>query len=159
MEEEKDREEDRKYVLEVADAFNLRLVGSESYPWPGYLGAGCRAPPRLPTTTPGGRMLSKFKGRIWIDKAELQWVQVNLTAIDTLSFGWVLARIQKGAHLHAEQIRVNDEVWLPQHEQLQVDARLALLKSLREDVEQTYRDYRKFRTDSKVTIIGQHAEP
>ena len=37
-----------------------------------------------------------------------------------------------------ELTRVNDEVWLPKHVQLHVDARVALFKSYDEDVDQTY---------------------
>jgi hypothetical protein len=153
--EEKDREEDRKFVLEVADAFNFRLIGSdaingrdawvlEADPRPGYEPKSREA-----------KILTKFKGRIWIDKIAEQWVKLDITAIDTISLGFVLARIHKGTHLVMELTRVNDEVWLPKRIQLHFDARLALLKSYDEDVEQTYRDYKKFRADSKITVIGE----
>jgi hypothetical protein len=52
-------------------------------------------------------------------------------------------------------IRVNDEVWLPKRVQLHFEARVALFKSYDDDVEQTYRDYKKFRTDSKMTVVGE----
>jgi hypothetical protein len=67
----------------------------------------------------------------------------------------VLARIHKGTHIIVEQTMVNDEVWLPKHVQLHFDARVALFKSFNEDVDQTYRDYKKFRTDTKMTVIGE----
>ena len=101
------------------------------------------------------RILNKFKGRIWIDKAEAQWVKLDITAIDTISVGFVLARIHKGTHVLIELTRVNDEVWLPKLVQLHFDARVALFKSYDEDVEQTYRDYKKFRTDTKITVVGE----
>jgi hypothetical protein len=50
--------------------------------------------------------------------------------------------------------RVNDEVWLPKHIQFHLDARVALFKNYIEDVEQTFRDYKKFRTDTKITVVG-----
>ncbi len=153
--EEKSREEDRKFVLEIADAFNFRLVGSEVFdgrdawvlegePRPGY------EPKRREA-----RILSKFKGRVWIDKAEAQWVKLDITAIDTISVGFVLARIHKGTRVLIELTRVNDEVWLPKLVQLHFDARVALFKSYDEDIEQTYRDYKKFRTDTKITVVGE----
>jgi hypothetical protein len=153
--EEKAREEDRKFVLEVADAFNFRLVGSEvldgrdtwvleGEPRPGY-------EPRQR----GAKILSKFKGRVWIDRADAQWVKLDLTAIDTISFGVVLARVHKGTHVVVELTRVNDEVWLPKHVQFRLDARVALLKNDREDIEQTFRDYKKFRTETKITVVGE----
>ena len=153
--EEKDREEARKFVLEVADAFNFHLVGSETVdghdawvldgePRPGYEPKSREA-----------KMLTKFKGRVWIDKAEAQWVKLDITAIDTISVGWVLARIHKGTCVQVEMTRVNDEVWLPKHLQAHVDMRVALFKGYDVDVDQTYRDYKKFRTTTKITVMGE----
>lgn len=153
--EEKAREEDRKFVLETADAFNFRLIGSEAVngrdawvlegePRPGY------APKER-----GAKILAKFKGRVWIDKNDDQWVKLDITAIDMISVGFVLARIHKGTRVVVELTLVNDEVWLPKHVQFHFDARVALLKSYDEDVEQTFRDYRKFRADSKISVVGE----
>jgi hypothetical protein len=57
-----------------------------------------------------------------------------------------------------EQTRVNDEVWLPQHVTAKIDARLALLKTFNTDIEQEYRDYKKFRTSSKIVSVGEVKE-
>jgi hypothetical protein len=138
-----------------ADAFNFRLIGSEAIagrdawvfegePHPGYEPKNRNA-----------KMLSKFKGRIWIDKADSQWVKLDVTAIDTLSIGFVLARIHKGTNFVVELTRVNDEVWLPKRVQAHLDARVALFKSYDEDIDLTYRDYKKFRTDTKITVVGE----
>lgn len=151
--EEKDREDGRKFMGEVADAFNFRLDdieqidGRETYvisaePRPGY------HPHSLET-----RFLTKVRFRAWIDKAELQWKKAEIQFIDTASFGLVLARLHKGTRAIIEQERVNGEVWLPQHVEVKIDARFALLKGLNMDFDTTYRDYRKFRTDSKL-IVG-----
>lgn len=153
--EEKEREDDRKFVLEVADAFNFRLVGSEvvdghdtwvldGEPRPGYEPKNRDA-----------KILTKFKGRIWIDKAEAEWMKLDITAIDTISVGWVFARIHKGTHVIVELTQVNDEVWLPKRVQIHVDVRLALFKNFDEDIDLAYRDYKKFRTDTKITVVGE----
>jgi hypothetical protein len=153
--EEKERQDERKFVLEIADAFTFRLVGSEvidgrdtwvieGEPRTGY------APKERST-----KIVSKFNGRVWIDKAELQWVKLDITAIDSISVGWFLARIHKGMHIVAEQTKINEEVWLPKHVAVRVDSRLALVKSYNEDVDETFRNYKKFRTESKITAIGE----
>jgi hypothetical protein len=153
--EEKEREEDRKFVLEIADAFNFRLVGSETLdgrdawvidaePRPGYQ-------PKERVT----KLLSKLKGRVWIDKADGQWARFDVTAIDSISVGLFIARISKGAHIVAEQTKINDEVWLPKHVALRIDIRLVLLKNYNEDVDLTFRDYKKFRTETKMTVVGE----
>ena len=52
---------------------------------------------------------------------------------------------------------MNHEVWLPKLLQFHFDARVALFKSHDDDVEQTYRDYKKFRTDMKITVVGEES--
>ena len=153
--EEKDKEEDRKFVLEVADAFNFRLVGSEGINGRDAWMLGGEPRPGYEPKSRQAKILTKFEGRIWIDKADEQWVKLDITAIDTVSIGFVLARIHKGTHLVIEMTRVNEEVWLPKRVQFHIDARVALFKNYDDDVEQTYRDYKKFRTDTKITVVGE----
>jgi len=153
--EEKDREDARKFVLEVADAYNFRLMGNElldgretwvldAEPRSGYQPKSREA-----------KVLPKLKGLIWIDKAEMQWKKFDVTTADTISFGLFLARVHKGTRIVFETNRINEEVWLPKHLSLHVDIRVALLKNFNEDLEQTYRDYKKFRTDTKFTVVGE----
>jgi len=80
--------------------------------------------------------------------------KMDVECLDTVSWGLFLARFHRGSHFMIEQTRVNDEVWLPRQLQFKVDLRLALLKSFRVDAEQTFRDYKKFRTDAKIVGIG-----
>ncbi len=152
--EEKSHEEDRKFVLEIADAFNFRLIGSEAVNGrDAWILEGAPRPGYEPKER-GAKILSKFRGRVWIDKIDDQWVKLDITAIDTISVGFVLARIHKGTRITVELTRINDEVWLPKHVQFHFDARVALFKSYDEDVEQTFRDYKRFRADSKISVIG-----
>jgi hypothetical protein len=142
-------------VLEIADAFSFRLVGSEVIDGrDAWVFDGEPRPDYQPKRREA-KMLSKFRGRVWIDKSDMQWVKLDMTAIDTLSIGLFLARVHKGTHLIMDLTRVNDEVWLPKSVQLHFDARVALFKSYDDDVQQTYSDYKKFRTDSKMTVVGE----
>jgi hypothetical protein len=157
-EEEKQREKSREFVSDVAEAYNFRLERSEllngrdawviaAEPRPGFEPRGKAA-----------KFLSKFHGRMWIDKNDMQLVKLDVEAMDTVSLGWVLARIHKGTRLIYEQIRVNDEVWLPGHLNFKLNARVALFKGYNEESEQTYRDYRKFRTGAKIVSVGETQE-
>ena len=157
-EEEKQRDKNREFVSDVAEAYNFRLVGSE-----GLNGRGAwviAAEPRAGFEPQGktARFLSKFHGRMWIDKSDMQLVKLDVEATDTVSMGWVLARVHKGTRLVYEQIRVNDEVWLPGHLNFKLDARIALFKGYNEEAERTYRDYRKFRTGARVVGVGEVRE-
>jgi hypothetical protein len=153
--EAKDREEGRQFEREVADAYNFTLLGSElvggrdawmisAEPRPGFV-------PHMKYAN----YLSKFHGRVWIDKTDLQLSKMDVEALDTVSWGLFLARIHKGSHFMIEQTRINDEVWLPRQVNLKFDVRLALLKGFNVDAEQTFRDYKKFRTDSKIIGVEQ----
>jgi hypothetical protein len=157
--EEKDREQNRQFVREVADAYNFTFVGIESLsgrdayvidgePRPGY-------EPHLKEA----KILPKFRFRAWIDKDESQWKKLDIQCIDTVSFGLFLARVHKGSRIIIEQTRINDEVWLPQHIAVKIDVRLALLKNFDVEDDITYRDYKKFRTDTKIVPIGEVQQP
>jgi hypothetical protein len=153
--EEKDREDGRKFVTEIADAYNFTLVGND--PVGGREAWVIDAQPR-PGFVPhmkDAKFLSKFRGRVWIDQQDLQLSKLDVVTIDTVSVGWVLARLQKGFHLVMEQTRVNDEVWLPEHITYKLDARVALFKNFNMDGELSYRDYKKFRTSSKIVGMSQ----
>jgi len=153
--EEKDREQGRQFVREVADAYNFRMAGIESLagrdtyvidaePRPGY-------EPHLKE----GKFLPKFRFRAWIDKDESQWKKLDIQCIDTVSLGLFLARVHKGSRIVIEQTRINDEVWLPQHINVKVDVRLALLKNFNVEDDITYRDYKKFRIGTKIVPLGE----
>ncbi|MGB2605731.1 MAG: hypothetical protein WBC78_19165 [Candidatus Sulfotelmatobacter sp.] len=156
--EVKDREEERKFVREVADAYNFNLVGTElvggreawvidGEPRPGFV-------PHMKES----KFLSKFRGRVWIDKNDLQLAKMDVECLDTISWGLFLARFHKGTRVMLEQTRVNDEVWLPLHLTAKIDVRLALLKNFDVDLEQTYRDYKKFRTTARIVSVGEVQE-
>lgn len=149
-EEEKDREEARQFVKEVADAYDFTLVGTE---WlDGRETYVINAEPRkgFEAKRKEAKILPKFRFRVWIDQAANQWVKLDAECIDTVSFGLFLARIHKGSRILIDTTRINDEVWLPQHVAVHVDVRLALLKNFNVEQDITYRDYKKFHAASKI---------
>jgi len=152
--EEKNREQGRKFVLEIADAYNFHLVGSETVGGDETWVLDAEPRPEYQPKSRETKFLTKVKGRLWVDKENAQWAKIDATMVDTISFGLFLARIHKGTHVLVEQTRINEEVWLPKHVAVHVDAKLALLKSIAADIDVTYRDYKKFRTDTKVTVVG-----
>ena len=153
--EEKDREDGRKFVLEVADAYNFRFRGTETLEGRETYVIDAEPRPGFQPKMKYANILPKFRFRAWIDKNDLQWSKLDALCIDTVSFGLFLARIHKGTRVLVEQTRVNDEVWLPKHLDVKVDARVALLKNFDVDVDTTYRDYRKFRTGTKIVGVGE----
>jgi hypothetical protein len=152
--EKKDREENREFVREVADAYAFKLVGTELVGGrEAWVIDGEPRPDFVPHMKES-RFLSKFRGRVWIDKNDLQLARMDVECLDTFSWGLFLARFHKGSRFMLEQTRVNEEVWLPLHVTAKIDVRLALLKNFDVDLEQTYRDYKKFRATAKIVGMG-----
>jgi len=153
--EARQREESRKFVSEVADSHEFTLVGTElvggreawvidGEPRPGY-----------EPKDKGAKFVSKFRGRLWIDKGDMHLSKMDIEAVDTASVGWILARLHKGTRVTYEQLRMSDEIWLPKHLTYKFDARVALFKGYNVDGEQTYRDYKKFGASSKIVGMGE----
>jgi len=151
--QDKDRAEQRRFLREVPEAFNLTLKGSEqlsgravwvidAQPKPGYKPKAKRAD-----------LLTKIRGKIWVDQMDYQWVKAEVEIIDAISVGLGLLRIAPGGTVRFEQTRVNDEVWLPLRVNVAANARLAYLKKLRAELDITYRNYRKFQTDSRIVEV------
>jgi hypothetical protein len=156
--EEKDREQGRQFVREVADAYNFRLAGIESLSGRDTYVIDGEPRPGYQAHLKEAKILPKFRFRAWIDKDESQWKKLDIECIDTVSFGLFLARFHKGSRIIIEQTRINDEVWLPQHVNVKVDVRLALLKDFNVEDDITYRDYKKFRIGTKIVPLGDASE-
>jgi hypothetical protein len=148
--EEKERIEDRRFLREIPDLYSFQLVGAakidgrdvwviDATPKPGYQ-------PRQSDARP----LLKIKGRIWIDRAEYQWVRLEAETTGTISYGVFLARLNPGAKLVFEQQRVNDQVWLPKREFTRGSGRVGLVKKIQMEEELTWNNYRRFEAESKI---------
>ncbi len=153
--EEKEREDGRKFVKEVADAYNFKLVGTEMVGGREAWVIDGEPRPGFEPHMKEAKFLSKFHGRVWVDKSDLQLSKMDVETLDTVSIGLFLARIHKGTRVTFEQTRINGEVWLPKQIDFKVNARVALLKGYNLDGEQTYSEYRKFRTSTKIVGMGE----
>src|SRR5580698_9995 len=151
---DKERLEEKKYLREFTDAFDFKVIGEEPVsgkptwilsvtPKVGYQPKDSQA-----------KMFTKLKGKVWIDKGEYHWVRAEGEAIDTLSFGFFLFRVAPGAYVSFEQVRVNQEVWLPSRISVRAEARIALLKKMHAEIDITYKEYKKFQADSKIVAAA-----
>lgn len=147
---ERKRRREREPLDEVPDAFDFRIAGEaqidgrdawivEGTPRPGYHARSSLA-----------KFFPKFRGRLWIDKADYQWVKTEAEATGNISWGLFIARLSKGARLNVQMTRVNDEVWLPKRIEVKASARLALVKKFNIEADTSFSNYRKFQVESRV---------
>ncbi|MGO4885114.1 MAG: hypothetical protein ACLP59_30475 [Bryobacteraceae bacterium] len=151
------RRKDREFLLQIPDAYDLRMQGEDRVdgrdvwviagtPKPGYRAHSSDA-----------KALLKIRGKIWIDKSNYQWVKVEAETTDTISFGLFLARMYPGAKLVFEQTPAGGDLWLPKRLYMKGAGRLGLIKKIAMDEEITWSNYRKFQVDSKITPLAPNA--
>jgi hypothetical protein len=148
--DDKDRAEERRYLREIPEAFHLTLQGTEQIGGRPVWVIGAQPRPGYKPKLKRAEILAHLRGKIWVDQTDYQWVKAEVEVIDPISFGLGLVKLAAGAALSFEQVRVNEEVWLPSRISVRADARLAYLRKLRAELDITYRDYQKFQADSRI---------
>ena len=156
--ERKELEEGIKFREEVMKAFAFRIEGEEKVN--GYAAWRVAGDPRagFQPKSREGKILNKIKGRIWIEKQSNEWLKFDVVTLDKITFGGFIAAVQPGATMMAQQMRVNDELWHPEWFRLKLNAR-ALWKKMNAEVEQTYRNFRKFQTESRILDVSEVDKP
>ena len=148
---DRNKQREQQEIDDIVNGFDLRLVGEEQLdgipvwviegePHKGYKFQNGMA----------ARFASKVRGRIWVAKSDYQPVRIDAETTDTITYGGILARINKGTRVHVEYTYVNGEVWLPKRESFTASARLLLLKGFHEEGDSVYTNYRKFTADSRI---------
>jgi hypothetical protein len=64
-----------------------------------------------------------------------------------------LFRLAEGARFELRQTLVNGEVWLPRYSRVAGSARIALLKKVNLEQEMTFKNFRKFQSDSQIVSV------
>lgn len=134
-------ETERAFIQDIPDAYNFDLLGEERID--GRPAWKIRMVPRagFVASAPHAAMLEHFEGELWIDKDDLQWVKAEAHAIHPVGIGWIIARVEPGAHFTFEQSRVADGLWMPKRLTVNGLVRLMMVypKTLNEEV--TYSGY------------------
>ena len=152
---EKKHQEEHSFLLEVPQAYNFKIEGEETLNGrAAYVISGQPRADFRPNLNPA-RVLPKLRPKLWIDKQDYEWLKLEADVIDTITWGGFLLRLHPGSHIELEQTLVNNEVWLPLHAQISFDARVALVKSIRMDIDAKFSEYKKFRSDSRIISIQE----
>ena len=155
---EKRRKRGFEFLQEILDAYDFRIAGEDQIdsnavwaiaatPRAGYKPRNFRS-----------KFLAKVNGIFWIDRESYDWVKVQAEVMDTVSFGFGLARIHKGTTIEVCQSRNAVGVWLPKSVVLRFSARMALVKKLTGETEVTFDNYRRFQAESRV-VSAQESLP
>jgi hypothetical protein len=141
-----ERQQDRVMMGEMARAFDYKLVGQETVqghacwvldatPKPGYVPVNRDA-----------RVLTGMKGKLWIDKQDVQWVKVSAEVVKPVSF-YAVATVGPGTRFELEQKPVAAGIWLPAHFAVKVNSTVLAFFSHNSLDDETYSNYRRAGTE------------
>ena len=99
-------------------------------------------------------MLGKIHGAMWVTKSNSDLMKVDATTTDKITFGGFLASLSPGAHIALDMMRVNDVLWHPEFIRVGINAR-ALWKRVNVDVEVAFRNFHKFKTESRLVAADE----
>lgn len=90
-----------------------------------------------------GSIAKVLKGTIWVDEAAREVVRAEAVAMDNVSYGGFIARLNEGAAITLTRERVAGDVWLPTSVRMKGSGRALLVRRMTIDYFIEWFDYRK----------------
>ena len=116
--------------------------------------------PGTKSHNPGEAALKALAGTIWVDEQDRAVEHIEAHFIDDFKIGGgLVVNIHKGTNFKANNIRINDEVWLPSTLDAQGVARYLLFFSLNGNAHVRTSGYRKFKATSTILPNFSPAPP
>jgi hypothetical protein len=93
----------------------------------------------------------KIAGTLWVDERDHQVARMEAHFTDNFHVaGGLLANVQKGSSFYFDQALVNGEIWFPTAAEGHIEARVLLLKGVRQHVIERDYDYKRFSVDAET---------
>ena len=92
----------------------------------------------------------KLQGTLWINEADRQVAHLEVSFVENFRMvGGLVATVQKGSSFRFDQAKVNGEIWLPTGAEGTMQARVLLVKSLRQHFRERCYDYQRFKVEAQ----------
>lgn len=103
----------------------------------------------------------KLRGTVWIDEADLQVAHLEVTVADNFRLaGGLLASVEKGSSFRFDQAPVDGGLWLPTGSEADMQARILVLKNLRERRIQRDYGFQRFNVETgQASQVSEAAKP
>ncbi|MBI3662394.1 MAG: hypothetical protein HY234_05015 [Acidobacteria bacterium] len=98
-------------------------------------------------------VVQKLVGVIWVDEDAREVVRLEARTTDSIRVGGgLVASLGKGAEFAFEQDRINNEIWLPRYAEVNLSARVLLVKGIKVHHIEEFSGYKKFRIETQQEI-------
>ena len=150
---EQNQREEREAIDEAFRVYTIEMIGRESVAgYPTIVGTLEPRPEYRPRSD-DGRMMKRFRARVWIHEFDYQLVKADLQSVDDVTIGWgIVGRLHKGARVSMERTKVNDEVWLPARLRITGTGRALMFRGFRLDALTQWSDYKKFSVNTQENV-------
>lgn len=138
----RERRQDNALMSQMASAFNYQLVGEETMDGRRCFVLNATPKPAYQPVSRDTRVLKGMRGRLWIDTQDYQWVKVEAEVFRPVAFGLFIAHVEPGTRFVLEQQPVTDQLWLPVHFSVRVQARVLVFAHNSFD-DETYSNYQR----------------
>ncbi len=92
----------------------------------------------------------KLQGTMWVDEADRQVAHLDVAFNNNFHIGGgLVANIEKGSSFHFDQEQVNGEIWLPTGAEINMMARILLVKGIHQHITARVYDYKRFRVETQ----------
>jgi hypothetical protein len=94
----------------------------------------------------------KIAGTLWVDEKDREVARMEAHFTDNFHVGGgLLANVQKGSSFYFDQAPVNGEIWFPTQAEGHVEARVLLLKGIRQHVVEHDSKYERFSVETETS--------
>jgi len=156
---DKERQQERAFAGDILNAYEFKLVGDDHVDGHDVYVVDLTPRKDFHPTQPHADILSKIRGKVWIDRNDYGWVKLDAETLDTISWGLFILRIRKGTQMEFKQVRVNEEIWLPSQFLLNGSARFALVAGGNFDLDMTFSNYKKFVSGARILPGAAEVQP
>ena len=136
-------ENERSFLKDLPNAYDYTMIGEDVVDGRPAWVVGLKPRPDFVPTTSHGSMLKHIEGKLWIDKAEVHWAKAEAHVIDTISIGWIVARIGPGAKISLDMARVTEGLWMPKRIDINGTAKVLMVHNKALNEELTFSGFRK----------------
>ena len=153
-EQAKEEQEREKLIRAVPQAFELTLTpppAGDPPPCDCYVIQAVPSP-RFRTHDKNLAILHHLRGTLWIDHKTFAMVRMKLRIVQTISYGWVVARLAQGSTLEMTQAPV-DGHWFAKSLSGTLAARVLLFKGYHVEFSDEYSNYRRFGSSSRMQVV------
>jgi len=154
-ERETDHREARERIDDVFRVYELAMLGRQSVEGHDTIVVSLTPRPAASPRTREGGWMKAFKGKAWLSESEYELVRLDMEAVDNVSIGLgLVARMHKGSTVSFSRRKVDGDTWLPARAEYRFNARILLLKSMREGGTVDFSNYRRFSVDTTTAIAA-----